>query len=179
MRLVPVYECRNIVVPKCVALRFAFDQHDEFWSVEPLKAIKLWPVSAAPGEALVVNPVRCQEMLNPDGDLGAGPIAIRYAQCRPVLVLDVCEVERTQEILRKLRPRCIGGDRCSVAVLIGSRGHLRLRECRRAVIRARGMATRTGSTLCLMAGRLLHRDVWRFAPRRHGVIAACFAQPAL
>ena len=69
--------------------------------------------SAGPGLILV--------QISPDSnsDLGAGAVAVRYAQCGTLVIAQVREVKRAQERLRQFLPGCVGGNRCTVARLLG------------------------------------------------------------
>lgn len=61
----------NVVVPERVAVRFALHQHDALGRAEPIQPVELWPVGAAPGEALIVTGSLHEIAPNPDRHLGA------------------------------------------------------------------------------------------------------------
>ena len=110
---------RHLVVPERVAVRFALDQHHECRLPEPVKAIELRLVTAPPDESPVLDWILVQISPDTNGDLGAGAVAVGYAQRGTLVVAQVREVERAQERLGQLLPRRVGGNRCTVARLLG------------------------------------------------------------
>jgi hypothetical protein len=74
-----------------VAIRFAFDQDDELRSLETVNPVELCLVAAAPRKSPVLGEVFFQKSPDPNGDFGAGAVAIRYAQRRPVLIVRVAQ----------------------------------------------------------------------------------------